>query len=255
MKIDVIGDVHGCIEELHALLEKLGYVLKNKSYKHQDGKSPVFHPDGRIPVFAGDITDRGPHSLDVIRLVHQMVVKEKMAKYVPGNHCNKLYRFFQGNNVQQRHGLETTIAEYHVLNPKEQQKVRRQFIELYDQAPLYLQIPEVNTIVAHAGIKEEFIGRTDSKVRTFVFFGDITGKFDVDGKPIRGDWAKHYHGKRWIVYGHTPVKEARIVNNTINIDTGCVFGNALTSFRLPEKLVVSVPSKQPFQKEKFRKFD
>ncbi|MHA6251712.1 bis(5'-nucleosyl)-tetraphosphatase PrpE [Oceanobacillus sp. CAU 1775] len=246
MKIDVIGDVHGCIDELHALFQKLDYTLTNNSY---------LHPDGRIPVFVGDITDRGPNSLEVIRLVHQMVVKENTAKYVPGNHCNKLYRFFQGNNVQQRHGLETTVAEYHGLNQKEKQIVRKQFIELYEQAPLYLHVPEVNAVIAHAGIKEEFFNRTDAKVRTFVFYGDITGKFDEDGKPIRRDWAKHYHGKRWVVYGHTPVKEARIVNNTINIDTGCVFGNTLTAFRLPEKTVVSVPSKQPFQIEKFRKFD
>lgn len=246
MKIDVIGDIHGCIDELHELFKRLGYDYQNQLY---------IHPEGRIPVFAGDLTDRGPDSIAVIRLVYRMVTEQKKAKYVPGNHCNKLYRFFLGNNVQQSHGLETTVAEYEALEGKEKQKVRKQFMQLYEDAPLYLEVPEVNAVIAHAGIKEEFIGRTDSKVKTFVFYGDITGKSDSKGRPIRRDWAKHYHGSHWIIYGHTPVKSPRIVNNTINIDTGCVFGNALTSYRLPEKEIVSVPSNQPLQEEKFRVFD
>lgn len=245
MKIDVIGDVHGCIDELHTLFKELGYQYKNHYY---------LHPAGRIPVFAGDLTDRGPNSLEVIRLVYRMVIKKNKAKYVPGNHCNKLYRFFLGNNVKLQHGLETTAAEYASLNKKEQKLIRNQFMKLYEDAPLYLEIPEVNTIVAHAGIKEEFIGRTDEKVRTFVLYGDIIGKFDANGMPIRRDWAKYYHGDRWIVYGHTPVKSPRIVNNTINIDTGCVFGNALTALQLPEHTTISIPSNQPFNEEKFRSF-
>ncbi|WP_067729601.1 bis(5'-nucleosyl)-tetraphosphatase PrpE [Oceanobacillus damuensis] len=245
MKIDVIGDVHGCIDELRELFTDLGYVLDHDVY---------IHPEGRIPVFVGDITDRGPDSLSVIKLVYKMVVEERKAHYVPGNHCNKLYRFFLGNKVQEKHGLETTASEYRALSTREQKLVSNQFIKLYRQAPLYLQLPELNVIVAHAGIKESLIGRTDKKAETFVLYGDISGQFHPDGRPIRGDWAKHYHGDRWIVYGHTPVKEPRIVNKTINIDTGCVFGNKLTAFRLPEEKTIAVPSKQPLAEEKFNSF-
>ncbi|AXI08800.1 hypothetical protein CUC15_07660 [Oceanobacillus zhaokaii] len=246
MKIDVIGDIHGCMEELCNLFDKLGYKLENNIF---------IHPNDRVPIFVGDITDRGPDSLSVIRLVHNMVVVHKKARYVPGNHCNKLYRFFLGNNVLHRYGLETTVAEYEALPKKEQLKIKKMFILLYEQAPLYLQVPEVNAIIAHAGIKEELIGRTDKKVKTFVLYGDISGQFDADGRPIRRDWAKHYHGTQWIIYGHTPVKEPRMVNKTINIDTGCVFGNELTAFRLPEEAVVSVPSNQPLIEEKFSYFN
>lgn len=241
MKIDIIGDVHGCMNELKDLFHTLGY-------------NHFVHPDNRIPVFLGDITDRGPHSIEVIKLVYDMVVVHKIAHYVPGNHCNKLYRYFLGNNVKKLHGLETTVAEYVALPKAEKLAVKEQFIELYENAPLYLEIPEVQAIVAHAGIKESYIGRTDKKVKTFVLYGDVTGKFDEDGRPIRRDWAQDYQGNRWIVYGHTPVKEPRIVNKTINIDTGCVFGNALTAFRLPEEKIISVPSKQPLVEEKFRYF-
>lgn len=246
MKIDCIGDVHGCIDELHDLFQSLGYHYDNQVFKH---------PGGRVPVFLGDLTDRGPNSLAVIRLVYRMVITEKIARYVPGNHCNKLYRFFLGNNVQQTHGLETTVQEFESLSKDEKERIRKQFMTLYEQAPLYLEVPELNAVICHAGIKEEYIGRTDKRVETFVLYGDITGESDEKGRPIRRDWAKHYHGKRWIIYGHTPVKEPRIVNHTINIDTGCVFGNALSAYQLPEKNLVSVRSQQPLNEDKFRTFD
>ncbi|MFD1852108.1 bis(5'-nucleosyl)-tetraphosphatase PrpE [Oceanobacillus bengalensis] len=246
MKIDVIGDVHGCLDELKDLFEALGYTLQEGIY---------IHPDRRIPVFVGDITDRGPNSLAVMELVYDMVIVHKKAKYVPGNHCNKLYRFFLGNKVQQTHGLETTVAEYEALPTRKQKFIQKKFITLYEQAPLYIEIPEANAIVAHAGIREDLIGRNDKKVKTFVLYGDISGEFHPDGRPVRRDWAKHYQGDRWIVYGHTPVREPRIKNKTINIDTGCVFGNRLTAFRLPEEETMAVPSKQPLVEEKFTTFD
>ena len=245
LKIDIIGDIHGCIDELHKLFNTLDYEYKGDIY---------VHPHKRTPVFLGDITDRGPNSIAVIKLVYQMVVKHKKALYVPGNHCNKLYRYFLGNNVQRKHGLETTVAEYESMPTREQKLVQKQFLTLYEQAPLYLQLPELNVIIAHAGIKESLIGRTDKKVKTFVLYGDISGEFDSSGRPIRRDWAKDYHGNNWIVYGHTPVKNPRIQNKTINIDTGCVFGNRLTAFRLPEEKIISVPSRQPLLEDKFTDF-
>ncbi|WP_042148954.1 bis(5'-nucleosyl)-tetraphosphatase PrpE [Paucisalibacillus sp. EB02] len=245
MKIDVIGDIHGCYNEFCSLFEELGYKKEQDVY---------IHPDNRIPIFVGDLTDRGPESIKVIQLVYDMVIKKNKALYVPGNHCNKLYRFFLGNNVKQQHGLETTVAEYEALDKKMQGNISKQFMRLYEEAPLYLEIPEANAVVAHAGIKESYIGRHDKKVKTFVLYGDITGEFDEAGRPIRRDWAQNYNGDAWIVYGHTPVLKPRRVNKTINIDTGCVFGNKLTAFRLPEETTVSVPSEQPFKVEKFRSF-
>lgn len=167
MKIDVIGDIHGCLDELHRLFDKLGYQKRENGFEH---------PDGRVPVFIGDITDRGPHSVDVIQLVCHMVLKQKNAKYVPGNHCDKLYRYFLGNHVMLKHGLETTAAELQTLHQSHREQVRMQFMALYEQAPLYLLVPEVNAVIAHAGITESLIGRDDKKVKTFVLYGDVTGK-------------------------------------------------------------------------------
>lgn len=246
MKLDIVGDIHGCFEEFKILTEKLGYTW--------DTGLPV-HKEGRKLAFVGDLTDRGPYSLKVVDVVYKLVVQEEMAYYVPGNHCNKLYRFLIGNKVQATHGLETTVAEYELLDSKNKQKIRNQFTNLYELSPLYHVLDNGKLVIAHAGIREDYIGRNDKKVKTFVLYGDITGKNNPDGTPERRDWAKHYKGSAWVVYGHTPVREPRTINSTINIDTGAVFGGKLTALRYPEIETVSVPSFMPYVEEKFRTFD
>ncbi len=239
---DIIGDVHGCYEECIALLNTLGYEWKNEL--------PV-HPKGRKPIFLGDITDRGPASVQMMQLTTELC-KRNLANYVPGNHCDKLYRYLLGRNVQVKNGLETTVAELQALTPKEYRLVTHAFKKLYEASPLYLVLDEGRLVVAHAGIKEKDIGLTNKKVKSFVLYGDVTGETDSTGFPIRRDWAKTYKGSAWIVYGHTPVKEPRGIGHTINIDTGCVFGGRLTAWRYPEKECVAVPSEQPLIEEKFR---
>lgn len=246
LKYDIIGDIHGCYEELQQLIDTLGYSWNS------DRK--LSHPENRKIVFLGDLTDRGPHSIFVIQLVHKLVQQNK-AHYTPGNHCDKLYRYFLGRNVQIVNGLETTVAELKALQADEYETIRNQFIQLVEGAPLYIVLDNEKLIVAHAGLKRKWIGQNYEKVRTFVLYGDITGEKDKDGRPVRRDWAKTEDGESWIVYGHTPTLSPRIINHTINIDTGCVFGGKLTAFRYPELTTVSVPSKQPFLPEKFHSFD
>jgi protein phosphatase len=245
MKFDIIGDIHGCYEEFKLLTNILGYEWINDC---------PFHSDRKL-AFVGDITDRGPHSLKMVDLVYSIVMDQKSGYYVPGNHCNKLYRFFLGRNVQVTHGLETTVAEYEDLPKKKKNDIRDKFIRLYESSHLYHVLDDKKLIIAHAGIKEDFIGKQGEKVKTFVLYGDITGKTNPDGTPVRRDWAKSYHGSATIVYGHTPVREPRIVNNTYNIDTGAVFGGNLTALRYPEMELISVPSSMPFVQEKFRPFE
>ncbi|WP_221563867.1 bis(5'-nucleosyl)-tetraphosphatase PrpE [Alkalihalobacillus sp. TS-13] len=245
MKFDVIGDIHGCYTELIRLIEELDYT--------KDTRGEYHHQENRKLVFLGDLTDRGPESIKVIRLVFHLV-KQGIALYSPGNHCDKLYRFFQGRDVQIRHGLETTVAEFKDLEQKEKVEISSMFKNLFEEAPLYLQLDEKKLIVAHAGIREDYIGQTHKRVKTFVLYGDITGEKHENGMPVRRDWAQNYQGDRIIVYGHTPVPEPRRVGNTINIDTGCVFGGALTAYRYPEDRTISVPSSMPYVAEKFRTF-
>jgi protein phosphatase len=98
---DIIGDVHGCLDELLELLRVLGWQV--------EGDCPT-HPDGRKAVFVGDLIDRGPNSVGVVQLVQRMV-EVGVAYAVIGNHDEKLIRYLRGRRVQVSHGLERTLQE------------------------------------------------------------------------------------------------------------------------------------------------
>ena len=100
-------------------------------------------------------------------------------------------------------------------------------------------------VVAHAGLKEEMQGRGSGAVREFALYGDTTGETDEFGLPVRFNWAADYRGTAMVVYGHTPVPEPEWLNNTIDVDTGCVFGGRLTALRYPERELVSVRPRGP----------
>ncbi len=106
----------------------------------------------------------------------------------------------------------------------------------------HLVLDDGNLVVAHAGMNEKLQGRASGRVRSFALFGETTGETDEFGLPVRYNWASDYRGKAMVVYGHTPVPEAEWLNNTICLDTGCVFGGKLTALRYPEKELVSVPA-------------
>lgn len=226
---DIIGDVHGCIDELLELLGSLGYAVSQRHVKP---------PAGRRLVFVGDLIDRGPNSVAVLRLAMEMVAAGT-AFCVPGNHDAKLLKKLQGRNVQLLHGLDRTVAQLEAEPPAFSQQVRA----FFESLPSHIILDGGKLVVAHAGIREDLIGRTDDQVQSFVLFGDTTGKTDEYGLPVRRNWAANYKGEPLIVYGHTPQPEPVWLNNTINIDTGCVFGGALTALRYPERELVSVPAR------------
>ncbi|MCZ2257212.1 bis(5'-nucleosyl)-tetraphosphatase PrpE [Sporosarcina sp. G11-34] len=245
MKYDIIGDIHGCYNELCQLLKKLGYTMD---------KGIPLHPSGRSIAFVGDAADRGPESIQTIELMFRLQDENQLI-YSPGNHCNKLYRYVKGNKIQLQYGIETTVAELNSLSNKSRLKFIERYIKFYEALPLYYSLDNGKLIIAHAGIREDLIGTTHTKkLRSFVLYGDVTGEILPNGRPLRRDWAKQYTGEAFIVYGHTPVEHARFINNTVNIDTGCVFGGRLSALRYPEKEIVSVPSFQPFIADRFTTF-
>ncbi|GEB76534.1 bis(5'-nucleosyl)-tetraphosphatase PrpE [Sporolactobacillus inulinus] len=242
---DVIGDVHGCYREFVRLTEKLGY---------QWTQHLPIHPNRRKLVFVGDIADRGPDSLKMIRTVVDLVDHE-LALYVPGNHCDKLYRYLIGRRVQVAHGLETTVHELEQLDRQSYKEIAEQFQKLYQKAPLILYLDQQRLVVCHAGIRQQDLFKPiNKKIKSFALYGDVTGKKDANGLPERRDWAAYYHGEALIAYGHTPVMRPRWKNNTVNLDTGCVFGGQLSALRYPEMELVSVDSTMPRLPERFRFF-
>ena len=61
---------------------------------------------------------------------------------------------------------------------------------------------------------------------------------------MRYPWAKDYRGRAMVLYGHTPTPTPEWVNNTLCLDTGCVFGGHLTALRYPEKEIVQVAAER-----------
>ena len=231
---DVIGDIHGCLDELVELLTKLGYELRGLPREPE-----VHHPDGRQVVFLGDLVDRGPDSPGVLRLVMSMV-RAGTALCIPGNHDVKLLRKLWGRDVQLTHGIAETLEQLASEPPEFHQEV----IEFLDGLISHYVLDDGKLVVAHAGLKRSFHGRASGRVRQFCLYGETTGETDEFGLPVRFDWATEYRGSAIVVYGHTPILEARFLNRTVCLDTGCVFGGRLTALRYPEKELVDVPARE-----------
>ncbi|MFN2564623.1 MAG: polynucleotide kinase-phosphatase [Gemmatimonadaceae bacterium] len=229
---DVIGDVHGCADELEELLGTLGYASDAGAWRH---------PDGRKVIFVGDLVDRGPRIPDVLRIVIGMV-EAGTALAVPGNHDVKLMRKLRGRDVQITHGLQDSLAQLDA----ETLEFRAQVADFIDSLVSHYVLDDGKLVVAHAGMKEEMQGRGSGGVRDFALYGETTGETDEFGLPIRYSWAAEYRGQATVVYGHTPVPEPEWLNRTINIDTGCVFGGQLTALRYPEKELVSVAAHRTY---------
>ncbi len=226
---DIIGDVHGCCDELEQLLAQLGYETNNGGL--------WAHPAGRKAIFVGDLVDRGPRVVDTLRTVMSMS-QAGSALSVPGNHDIKLKRKLEGRDVTVSHGLDRTLQELEQQTPEFRADVQK----FLDGLVSHYVFDDGRLVVAHAGMKAEMQGRGSAKVRDFALFGETTGETDEFGLPVRYNWAAEYRGHASVVYGHTPVPEPEWLNRTINIDTGCVFGGRLTALRWPEKELVSVPA-------------
>ncbi|TPK92786.1 polynucleotide kinase-phosphatase [Mesorhizobium sp. B2-4-12] len=235
---DLIGDVHGCAEELQALLGQLGYSLA-WSQDRGERNVTVTPPQGRKIVFVGDLVDRGPNSPDVLRIAMSMVAAGT-AYCVQGNHERKLGRWLEGRKVTVGHGLQETIDQLDTQD----RGLREALPAFLGGLRSHVWLDGGRLAVAHAGLKEEMIGRGSGAVREFALYGETTGEIDEFGLPVRADWATAYRGKTTVVYGHTPMLSVEWVNNTICIDTGCVFGGKLTALRWPERELVEVPAIQ-----------
>lgn len=244
---DIIGDVHGCCDELIALLGRLGYARDDgEGGGGGDSPRPAWrHPDGRRAVFLGDLVDRGPHVPEVLRLVMDMVAAGS-ALCVPGNHDVKLLRKLQGKDVKLTHGLADTLAQLDAMPEAERAALTAGAKEFIYSCVSHYWLDSGRLVVAHAGLKQEMHGRGSGAVRAFCLYGETTGETDEFGLPVRYDWASEYRGDAFVVYGHTPVPRAEWLNRTICLDTGCVFGGQLTALRYPEMELVSVPAARTY---------
>jgi len=230
---DIVGDVHGCLDELLALMALLGYQVERR-----EGDFAVTPPRDRTLAFAGDLVNRGPATTGVLRLVMQMV-QAGQAVCVPGNQDMKLAGVLDGATVQATPGLARSLDQFAV----ESVEFCNATLEFLYALPGHCVLDEGRLVIAHAGLPERMHGSGSAKARAFALYGKTTKTLDEFGKPVRVNWASDYRGRALVVYGHTPVAQPLWLNNTVNIDTGCIYGGHLTALRYPERQIVQVPAK------------
>ncbi len=246
---DIIGDVHGCCDEVEQLLQQMGYESDGQATGEADAfwRFPTYrHPEGRKALFLGDLIDRGPRILDTLKLVHNMIAAGS-AMCILGNHENKLIRKLDGKTVKVSYGLAQTLAEIEGIDERRRERDRQEIHTFLKSLSSHYVLDDGRLVVAHAGLREELQGRGSSYVRDFALYGETTGEIDEFGLPVRYEWARDYRGKAIVVYGHTPVLRAEWINNTIDIDTGCVYGGKLSALRYPEKELVSVAAAKVYK--------
>lgn len=213
----IVGDVHGCREELDDLLRESGW---------ESG-------DGLVSV--GDLVAKGPDSLGVVRLM-----RELRADAVRGNHDQHCLVWWDAKQARE---------ELPELRPTHRNVAER--LEDEDWAwladrPLWLELAEHDALVVHAGLLpdvplEEQDPYDLMNMRSIL--ADGTGSNDYDaGIP----WAECWPGPRLVVFGHDAVRGLQNHPYAVGLDTGCVYGGWLTGLWLPGRDLVAVPARAAY---------
>ncbi len=233
----IIGDIHGCLEELSELISKA----------KDHGFDPFSNSNDKF-VFVGDWVDRGPFNDKTLEFVCDLIV-DGHALSVIGNHEEKLRRYLKGNDTKLKNGLETTVNQ---LEAREDvNELKKKAHDILWNLPYYIVLDDGKLVVVHAGIQDRMLtwDKEDKFMKRFTIYGDITGKQDEYGFPERLDWTLKREVKEdspLIVYGHMPQLKVYESNKTIYIDTGSCFGNILSGHLYPEMKFFEVHAKKEY---------
>lgn len=227
----VVGDIHGCFEELMLLIQESG-----------------FNPAMDTLVSLGDLTDRGPNSVAILDFFCKMTAVGA-AVVVEGNHDNKLKRYLKGNKVIPKHGLQTTLAEF--ASHPDQEYIKALKTEVLDMLEQSTTVLETEYFIAvHAAYRQ---GVSHKHSQNLNLYGEVDGSVDEKGFPNRSDkWKKDYTGSKDVLHGHIVVDNAPEVFTTItgaeimDLDGGCVFGGELVGIMYPEKKVFKVKAQKDY---------
>lgn len=174
---DVIGDVHGCLLELEALLGALGYVISRDDADRAIG---AHHPSGRTVVLLGDLADRGPDTPGVFRLVMGMATAGSGFS-VLGNHDDKLLRALSGRKVRVTESLERALAQLH----HEPAEFPRAVVAFVRSMRAHHVLDGGRLVVTHAGLPENLHGAESKAARRFCLWGE-SGDVHELGAQITG---------------------------------------------------------------------
>ena len=227
----IIGDVHGCLEELEELLKITNYSRGNDQI-----------------VLLGDIIDRGPDSLGVVRKVQEL-----RARCIIGNHENNYYKWLYSHK-----GAKGAKDFY----PKFSEKDTLFLTHL----PAY--ILQDNLVMVHAGLRANVpLGLQNPDDLMQIRYTDLQGRCvglkkisKVGKKDAKAHyWTEFWKGPENVVYGHnvfsceTPLIEMVTPGVTCyGLDTGCCFGGKLTALILETKEIFQVRAKHTYHPSKFK---
>ena len=222
MRTVIVGDVHGCRDELDDLLWKIGAAK------------------GDRVVFVGDVVARGPDPRGVLALARQLD-----AVIVRGNHEDKLLRSRSDPNVKLSSIHEETARK---LGPDDW--------ETLAETRLFFAVPQHEAVVVHAGILPGV--PVDLQTReTLLSIRTIDPSGAPSDKNAGTPWGSVYRGPPHVVFGHFAQKDVQIHPWATGLDTGCVYGGALTAMvlrdgeKVPDvahrrEVLVSVPARKAY---------
>jgi hypothetical protein len=204
----VVGDVHGCLAELEALLVEAGFGA------------------GDSLVLVGDLVAKGPDSQAVVQLA-----REQGARAVLGNH--------DAHVLAGREGKPLGAAHREVVRA-----LGKDDWAYLEALPVWIDLPESNALVVHGGLVPgvplaEQDRETVLNLRSFDAEGRPTPRIE-GGTP----WAARWPGNRFVLFGHDAVRGLQRHPFALGLDTGCVYGGRLTGVWLPERRLVSVPARR-----------
>ena len=212
----VIGDVHGCLRELEALL-----LACNASR------------DDRV-VLVGDLVAKGPDSRGVLKLVRDLG-----ARAVRGNHDHAVLRWYDPI-------LQGTAPPRGTQHLNIARQLDEQDWAVLLGLPLFLRLPELTAIVVHGGLLPRVPIEQQS---SDLLMNMRTVRPDGSGSRRAEDgelWGKFWPGPELVVFGHHATAGLQQHPFAIGLDTGCVYGGRLTAVILPERRFVSVPAHEVY---------
>ena len=206
----VVGDIHGCYDELVALLEKA-----------------QFSADDHL-ISVGDLITKGPKNREVL----EFFMSDGRLTTVIGNHDLQLRRRWNGEDVE----LKPAQKETH----KELKTDREAFCSFLNRLPFMIDLG--THLVVHAGVRpnvELFSQTTGDLTRLRTLGGDRESE---EGTP----WYDEYRGDKVVLFGHWPAPEPRRGKKAIGLDTGCVYGYNLTAYIIESDEFVSVKAEKAY---------
>lgn len=206
----VVGDIHGCFDELKELLKKV-----------------KLKPRDRV-VSVGDLVSKGPKTAQVLDLF----MTDERFSTVMGNHDLILRRNWNGENIELKQG--------HKDINKKLKRLKDKYLQFLNSLPFVIDLD--THLVVHAGLRPnvELHSQTTGDLTRIRVLGP--DRESEEGTP----WYHVYNGEKTVLFGHWPAAEPRRGPKAIGLDTGCVYGYSLTAYIIETEEFVSVKAKRKY---------